>query len=541
VTVRSRLLPLLAAALVAALFAPVPAAAQPVAAGPPFVVSQAGVSTTPGPVVAVGPRGEAVLLWIGECPEFGLCARAYDATGQPLADAATLATSNTLFAAVPAAALGADGELVLVWSRSGLGFERQIVGRRYGLDGAPLGAEVTIASASAQVFDRPALAVAPDGDLLVAFEKLRFDGYVGEGEERIPVYTGVEIRGRRLAPDLVPRGAVFRIDGAGPDVVGRPTVAAAAGTFLAAWESYDFATGRESVLWRRFAPAAGGGATPAGDEAPVASTSSVRRGAPSAAASEQGTFLVAWEESGPGVVPAVRAQVFDAAGARFPAPFQLGTGDDSAPRAAGGDDLFAAVWASAPAGAAPAIRARRWNHLGVPLDDRFRIDTAALGTPLTPDLGVFGGAGTDSGLVVGWTLRQEDFDRQVLARRYAGVLPPPEPCSDGPQTLCLGAGDRFEVHTTWATTKATGAGQRHELTDDTGYFWFFKDTNVETVVKVLDGCGVNGHFWVFAAGLTNVEVSLTVRDTANDARRSYHNDQGDPFQPIQDTAAFACN
>jgi hypothetical protein len=32
---------------------------------------------------------------------------------------------------------------------------------------------------------------------------------------------------------------------------------------------------------------------------------------------------------------------------------------------------------------------------------------------------------------------------------------------------------------------------------DTGYFWFFEDTNVELVVKVLDGRAINGHTWVF--------------------------------------------
>ena len=177
----------------------------------------------------------------------------------------------------------------------------------------------------------------------------------------------------------------------------------------------------------------------------------------------------------------------------------------------------------------------------MPLDTRFRVDVAAAGTPRTPDLGVFGGPGADSGLVAGWTLQEEDFDRLVLGRRYAGLLPPPEPCNDGLQALCLGAGDRFEVTALWDTAKAIGAGMRHELTADTGYFWFFRESNIEAVVKVLDGCGVNGHFWVFAGGLTNVEVTLRVRDTTNDARRSYHNDQGEPFQPIQDTAAFLCD
>jgi hypothetical protein len=77
------------------------------------------------------------------------------------------------------------------------------------------------------------------------------------------------------------------------------------------------------------------------------------------------------------------------------------------------------------------------------------------------------------------------------------------------------------------------------LTSDTGSFWFFSPTNVETVVKVLDGCGVDSSFWVFAGGLTNVDVVMTVTDTQTGAVRTYTNPQGSAFLPIQDTAAFA--
>jgi hypothetical protein len=44
---------------------------------------------------------------------------------------------------------------------------------------------------------------------------------------------------------------------------------------------------------------------------------------------------------------------------------------------------------------------------------------------------------------------------------------------------------------------------------------------------------------VFAGGLTDVQVELTVVDTATGAPQTYLNTQGTPFQPIQDTSAFA--
>jgi len=112
-------------------------------------------------------------------------------------------------------------------------------------------------------------------------------------------------------------------------------------------------------------------------------------------------------------------------------------------------------------------------------------------------------------------------------------------CSADATTLCLNGG-RFKVQVRWTTPQdQTGPGQAVTLTSDTGYFWFFSASNVEIVVKVLDGRAFNARFWVFAGGLTNVAVVLTVTDTFTGAIRTYANPQGVAFQPIQDTSAFA--
>ncbi len=78
-----------------------------------------------------------------------------------------------------------------------------------------------------------------------------------------------------------------------------------------------------------------------------------------------------------------------------------------------------------------------------------------------------------------------------------------------------------------------------QLTSDTGYLWFFGSANVEAVVKVLNGCGLGGHYWLFAGGLTNVNVVITVTDTQTGIQKMYVNPPKTKFQPIQDTSAFA--
>jgi hypothetical protein len=113
-------------------------------------------------------------------------------------------------------------------------------------------------------------------------------------------------------------------------------------------------------------------------------------------------------------------------------------------------------------------------------------------------------------------------------------------CSATATGLCLNKG-RFQVTVDWQTADgAAGKGQGLALTSDSGYFWFFTGTNVELIVKVLDGCAINQRFWVFAGGLTNVHTLLTVTDSATGAMRTYENRQGTPFQPIQDTSALPC-
>jgi hypothetical protein len=113
-------------------------------------------------------------------------------------------------------------------------------------------------------------------------------------------------------------------------------------------------------------------------------------------------------------------------------------------------------------------------------------------------------------------------------------------CVPGATRLCLGAGGRFQVEAQWTTAAgASGAGQVVALTSDTGYLWFFSSANVEVVVKVLDACAFNGRYWVFAGGLTDTRVRLTVTDALRGVVRHYDNPQGSPFQPIQDTNAFA--
>jgi hypothetical protein len=123
----------------------------------------------------------------------------------------------------------------------------------------------------------------------------------------------------------------------------------------------------------------------------------------------------------------------------------------------------------------------------------------------------------------------------LFSARFAAA----QPCVPDAQKLCLN-NDRFEVSVKFRTadsgeTFATGV----ELTPDSGYFWFFNPANIEVVVKVLNACSLNPPaYWVFATGLTNVEVTIFVFDKQTEEFQVYINPLFTPFAPIQDTSAF---
>jgi membrane-associated phospholipid phosphatase len=111
-------------------------------------------------------------------------------------------------------------------------------------------------------------------------------------------------------------------------------------------------------------------------------------------------------------------------------------------------------------------------------------------------------------------------------------------CHPDATTLCLNDG-RFEVQASWSTGTSSGAASVVSENGDSGQFYFFNPDNTELTVKILNACGVNDRYWVFASGLTNVEVLITVTDTQAGRVRQYFNPRGRAFAPVQDVSAFA--
>ena len=113
------------------------------------------------------------------------------------------------------------------------------------------------------------------------------------------------------------------------------------------------------------------------------------------------------------------------------------------------------------------------------------------------------------------------------------------PPSDSGPTYMLG--ERFQMYGEWTSPTERGALHGAPMTRDSMAFYFFTPENIEIVVKVLDGCAINGHRWLFMAGMTDVEFDLQVKDTQTGQLWRVANGLGKPFAPVGDVTAFPCS
>jgi len=182
---------------------------------------------------------------------------------------------------------------------------------------------------------------------------------------------------------------------------------------------------------------------------------------------------------------------------------------------------------------------------------RYRVDDGPeMGVPMTAELvgpdrtSPYGGSlrllGRVEGLHPGDEVRAvvevtDDTGNLRWSRSVGAIFR--EDCVGGATNLCLN-GNRFRVEVSWTDFQGvTGVGEAVPLSDDTGYFWFFDSANVELVVKVLDGTGINGHFWVFYGALSNVAYTLRLTDTETGQVKEYTNPLG-TFASVGDVEAL---
>jgi hypothetical protein len=448
------------------------------------------------PRLAGAPDGGFLVVW-QDAVQGIILARRYDATGAGSA-VAGLNVPGTGYASGPAAALAGDGSARVVWVTSD-----EVWARRLNAAGQLVGPGVQVGLGAAS-FLSPAVAVDHDGNALV----------VGSDSNLV-------LQARLLKDDLTPLSGAF----------------------------------------------------PASDPAFLATD-------PALATTASGDLVLAWSSgfqfTGPFFpLPSIAGRDGDGQGiaARIFAPLRCAAG--SGVLCLGPDHRFEArvTWKNPDTG-------ETGSGTSLPLtadtgafwffgDQNLELMVKVLdGTAVNGHFWVYGGSlsNVDYTLTVTDTLAGSERSYHNPAGQFASfadvaafpsaapaatapgttpLTPQPAPIvgclpvSVGPPTsLCLASG-HFTVSVQFTDPRSglAGAATAVPLTSDTGAFWFFDGSNLELMVKVLDGRAVNGKFWVFYGALSDVDYTITVTRPETGEARTYHNPRG-TLASHADTQAF---
>lgn len=246
--------------------------------GDEVAVNQTTAGTQRWARVAMMLDGGFIVIWHTDSPNASgdIYARRFDAAGQPTAGEFKVNTTTGISTFSPVIAVGADGRFTVLWIRS----DSNSVGvyaQRFDTDSQRLGTEFRVNTVTLSDQVAPAMAYAPDGSSLVAWE------------------TGSrQSQAQRIAAQFydntgAPLGSEFTLATVQPSSA--PSVAADGdGGYLVTWESREAVGDTTDVLAQRF-NAAG---VPVGRQFRVNSTTANNQISSSAAMSAGGDAVVTW-------------------------------------------------------------------------------------------------------------------------------------------------------------------------------------------------------------------------------------------------------
>ena len=146
-------------------------------------------------------------------------------------------------------------------------------------------------------------------------------------------------------------------------------------------------------------------------------------------------------------------------------------------------------------------------------------------------------------------LGREKPGRDANAFSGAGRFTLADPRTDGELTDCAPgetvatlSGD-YEVRMCFETPSGAqvDASNYHLESSASGLLYFFDRDNVEVLAKVLDGCSINGHRWVFVAPVTTLAFNLEIVERSTGNTFTHRNAKGVVAATASDVAAFPCD
>ncbi len=536
-----------------------------------FLVNSYTTSRQSDPALAMAPSGDFVVVWTSDgshgddTESTGVQGQRYSSGGIELGSQFQVNSYNTGAQFGADIAMTPNGDFVVVWTSNGSSGgdteSASVQGQRYSSDGIPLGTQFQVNAYTPRAQRNPRVVVDENGDFVVVWFSTGLANYGGVRHN---------IQGQRYSSDGSTISSRFTVHQNiyeyGPDGIAMATD----GEFLVVWNAFPGTT--SSIQARRYSREA----SPLGSQFRVNTEDVGFNYAGEVATRPHGGFAFAWNRSHD-TIDSVQYQRFSFHGNPIDTQLQVNTtfGDDpsgSVDIGTNSDGGSVVVWRTRdvifaggpPANYVPGIHGRRVSSDDGPPDySQFFVD-----------VDVDDGGSVDFGRPVVAVDERGDFvvvwdrDGNIYGRKFCsdddvdGVCNRLDTClgdnasgdTDGDgicddidacdsadaANLCL-HNDRFKVDVQWRDFEGhSGSGQRVGFnSEESGLFWFFNSDNWEVLVKVIDGCHFNDHFWVFSAATTNVEFAMRVTDTETQQTREYFNPLGEAAPAITDTSALA--
>lgn len=439
------------------------------------------------------PDGGFVAVWspFTQPHESDVLARRYGSDGTPIGSEFPVNTYTTDLQRMPQVGVAADGAFVVVWVDDNAhdGFQAGIFGQRFDSAGSPLGSEFQVNSYwTGNQFD-PSIAMAPDGGFVVAWGvDLPQDG------------NGPGVFARRFASNGAALGTDFQVNTYTTGAQQYPSVEVdETGRSIITWSSVGQDGSGQGIFARIFSSAG----APLGSDFQVNSYTTGNQG-PRAevAVGPSGSFVITWSSFGQdGSDSGVFAQRFASTGARIGGEFQVNAateGRQYAPTiATRPDGDFMVVWYEQDFSAMTSnVVGRVFSNDGLPRGDDFPVNESTDVEHLLPQV-----ADLANGFVVVWpSITAPSEDGRFSARIFAGparCAPTPAVCDSSAKAIVkvksdVGNPDKNLLVWKWLLGTIDDAASFGDPTDCTSYALCIYDDGVlkhEYQVEPAGTCG----------------------------------------------------
>ena len=396
-------------------------------AGTEFSVNTDTASNQTAPSTASFSDGGFVVVWgtldtAQDGSDSAIKAQRFDAAGNPVGPEFLVNNQAANVQSTADVAAFDDGSFVVTWVSNDPaqdGSSAAVKARLFDAGGTPMGPEFLVNTQTVSRQDDPHVTVLDNGDFVVSWND----------------WSGFDMKAQIFNADATKDGGEFRLNTSlSANQEYGDIVALSGGGFVASWRTTDSsADGDSHAVIARVFDAAGVG----GPEIRVNTAATGFQYSPTITGLRDGGFVVAWyttDAAQDGSSGAIKAQIFDAAGARVGGEFlvnsQTANTQNDPVVVARPDGGFSIVWTTSDSlqdGSSMAVKGQYFDAAGQRIGGEFLVNSLAAGSQFLPAAASL----ADGTLAVVWTSESGDGSGYAVRGRLFDMAASPVIISNG--------------------------------------------------------------------------------------------------------------